>query len=602
MTTNTSPDLCVSRLRADYQNGRRTPCGVVAAIIEALKGHEENPIWIYRIEDADLLARGKELESGSLDGLPLYGVPFAVKDNIDVAGLPTTAACPDFSYIATETAPAVQRLLDAGAILVGKTNLDQFATGLVGVRSPWGACQNAFDASYVSGGSSSGSAVAVALGLVSFALGTDTAGSGRVPAGFNNLIGLKPTLGRISTRGVVPACQTLDCISVFALTASDAEAVLDVAGVPDDAHPWSREIADTAAMPAQGFTFAVPAHTDLEFFGNDDYAAAFAAACTRLESMGGQRRTFDYRPFAETAALLYGGPWVAERFHAARKIAENQPAALLPVIRTILDGARNFTAVDTFDAQYRLEALRHQCAGFWDEFDLMFLPTSPTHPTIAAVEADPITRNSELGTYTNFVNLLDLSAVAVPAAMTGTPSLPFGVTMIGPAGADAALLALADRFHREADLSLGATGHPLPAHTEVPAPVGTNTIRIAVCGAHLSGQPLNHQLTERNATLVADTMTAPLYRLYALDGGPPARPGLIRSDDGTAIGVEVWEMPIEAAGSFIGGIPSPLGFGRLQLADGSDVLGFLCEAYAIEDARDITEFGDWRNYLAGESA
>ena len=247
MTPNIPLDLCVSRLRDDYLSGSRTPCGVVADILEAQKTHDENPIWIHRVDDSDLMARARSLEAMSQDGLPLYGIPFAVKDNIDVAGLPTTAACPEFSYIAGETAPAVQLLLDAGAILIGKTNLDQFATGLVGVRSPWGACQNAFDASYVSGGSSSGSAVAVSLGLVSFALGTDTAGSGRVPAGFNNLIGLKPTLGRISTRGVVPACQTLDCVSVFALTASDAKAVLDVAGEYDAAHPWSRDIADTPA-------------------------------------------------------------------------------------------------------------------------------------------------------------------------------------------------------------------------------------------------------------------------------------------------------------------------------------------------------------------
>jgi len=601
VTPNIPLDLCVSRLRDDYLSGSRTPCGVVADILEAQKTHDENPIWIHRVDDSDLMARARSLEAMSQDGLPLYGIPFAVKDNIDVAGLPTTAACPEFSYIAGETAPAVQLLLDAGAILIGKTNLDQFATGLVGVRSPWGACQNAFDASYVSGGSSSGSAVAVSLGLVSFALGTDTAGSGRVPAGFNNLIGLKPTLGRISTRGVVPACQTLDCVSVFALTASDAKAVLDVAGEYDAAHPWSRDIADTPGIPQHGFNFAVPAHRDLEFFGNTEYAAEFEAACARLESMGGQRNAFDYTPFAETAALLYGGPWVAERFHAAQRIAEKQPEDLLPVIRTILEGAKNFTAVDTFDAQYRLETLRHKCAGFWDDFDFMLLPTAPTHPTIAAVEAEPIKRNSELGTYTNFVNFLDLSAVAVPAAMTGTPCLPFGVTMIGPAGDDAALLELADRFHRETGLPLGATTHMLPESSDMPAPVG-NTIRIAVCGAHLSGQPLNHQLTERNAKLIADTTTAPIYRLYALNGGPPARPGLIRSGDGAAIGVEVWEMPIESAGSFIGGIPAPLGFGRLQLADGTNVLGFLCEAYAIDDARDITEFGDWRSYLEAGTA
>ncbi len=596
-----TPDLCLSRLLSDYQRGTRTPTSVVTDVLRAARDHKDNPIWIHLIDESDLMARACELEAMPQDDLPLYGVPFAVKDNIDVARLPTTAACPAFEYIPDSSAPVVEHLIKAGAILIGKTNLDQFATGLVGVRSPWGACQNAFDKNYVSGGSSSGSAVAVALGLVSFALGTDTAGSGRVPAGFNNLIGLKPTLGRISTRGVVPACQTLDCVSIFALTASDAKAVLDIAGVQDPDHPWSREVLDNPAIPAQNFTFAVPAPDDLEFFGNDDYAAEFEVACARMESIGGQRRTFDYTAFAETAALLYGGPWVAERFHAARSIAETQPESLLPVIRSILEGAKNFDAVDTFDAQYRLEELRHQCADFWDDFDLMVLPTAPTHPTIAAVEAEPVKRNSELGTYTNFVNFLDLCAVSVPAAMTGTPRLPFGVTMIGPAGDDTALLELADRFHRDAGLALGASGHKPPAGVEVPSPE-TNTIRIAVCGAHLSGQSLNHQLTDRGGRLVAETTSAAAYRFYALAGGPPARPGMIRVDDGAAIGVEVWELPAETVGSFVAGIPAPLGVGRLELADGTDVMGFLCEPYAISDAVDITEFGDWRSYLQETNA
>lgn len=576
----------------------RTPCSVVAEIIQATKVHEDNPIWIHRIDDAALMDRARELEALPQDGLPLYGVPFAVKDNIDVAGLPTTAACPAFEYVPDTSAPVVSHLIDAGAILIGKTNLDQFATGLVGTRSPWGACQNAFDPDYVSGGSSSGSAVAVALGLVSFALGTDTAGSGRVPAGFNNLIGLKPSLGRISTRGVVPACLTLDCVSVFALTAADAQAVLDVAGAHDPKHPWSRAALPAPAIPTDRFTFAVPSESDLEFFGDSAYADQFEAACARLEALGGERRNFDYRPFAETAALLYGGPWVAERFHAARRIAAEQPDALLPVIRTILEGANAYSAVDTFDALYRLAALKLRCAQLWDDHDIMLLPTAPTHPTIAAVDADPIARNSELGTYTNFVNLLDFSAVAVPAGLT-PGDMPFGVTMIGPAGADSGLLALAEKFHAETGLPLGATAHPQPAPSQPDASTssGPDTIKIAVCGAHLSGQPLNHQLTDRGGQLVANTFSAPSYRFYALAGGPPARPGMIRAEDGASIRVEVWELPAETVGSFVAGIPAPLGVGRLELADGSDVMGFICEPYAISDARDITDMGDWRVYL-----
>jgi len=598
VSSSTPPDLCLPRLLQDYQNGSRSPCGVVSNLLEGLNTHDTNPIWIHRIDDVDLMARARELEDTPQDDLPLYGVPFAVKDNIDVAGLPTSAGCPEFTYIAEKTAPAVQQLLNAGAILIGKTNLDQFATGLVGVRSPWGACENAFDPKYISGGSSSGSAVAVALGLVSFAFGTDTAGSGRVPAGFNNLIGLKPSLGRISTRGVVPACLSLDCISIFALTASDAKTVLDIAGIYDGAHPWSRNIEDTNEISAEGFNFAVPDYTCLEFFGNAEYTAQFESACDRLESIGGQRCSFDYTPFAETAALLYGGPWVAERFHAARCIVETQPEKLLPVIRTILEGAKNYDAVDTFDAIYQLEELRRQCAKLWNGVDVMLLPTSPTHPTIAAVETDPIRRNSELGTYTNFVNLLDLCAVAVPAGFT-SQELPFGVTLIAPVGTDSALLSLAARFHADTGLPLGATPHQQPEKsTPVAIPnTGPETVQIAVCGAHLSGQPLNHQLTERGGRLVADTTTAPNYRFYALSGGPPARPGMIRTENGAAIQVEVWELPTETVGSFVAGIPAPLGVGRLELSDGTDVMGFLCEPYAIKDAADITHFGDWRSYL-----
>jgi allophanate hydrolase len=441
----------------------------------------------------------------------------------------------------------------------------------------------------------------VALGMVSFAFGTDTAGSGRVPAGFNNIVGLKPSLGHISTRGVVPACQTLDCVSVFALTADDAGRVLDVAGAYDPAHPWSREMPAAAAINQDRFTFAVPAAAALEFFGNDDYAAGFTAACAQFESLGGQRLCFDYEPFAETAALLYGGPWVAERFHAARAIVEHKPESLMPVIRTILEGAAAYSATDTFDALYRLEDLRHRCAALWQEADIMLVPTAPTHPTIAAVEAEPITRNSELGTYTNFVNLLDLCAVAVPAARIEASGLPFGVTMIAPAGREADLLALAGQFHAATGLTLGATGHAQPPASLHPSPAPADTIRIAVCGAHLSGQPLNHQLTDRGGFLVADTTTAPVYRLFALSGGPPARPGLIRMNGGAAIRVEVWELPSATVGSFVAGIPAPLGVGRLRLADDSEVTGFLCEPYALGDATDITEYGDWRSYINASS-
>jgi allophanate hydrolase len=614
VTTSSLPDLTLSRLRDDYAAGTRRPTELVAAIVAAADALADNPVWIHRVDAAALHARARALEAQSPDELPLYGVPFAVKDNIDVAGLPTTAACPDFSYVATDTAPVVQRLLDAGAILVGKTNLDQFATGLVGARSPWGACRNSFDPAYVSGGSSAGSAVAVAAGLVSFSLGTDTAGSGRVPAGFNNIVGLKPTLGNLSTRGVVPACLTLDCVSIFALTAADAASVCAVAAGYDAAHPWSRPLPAAREVPATGFVFGVPRRDQRAFFGNSAYDALYEEAVARLETLGGHAREIDFAPFAETAALLYGGPWVAERYHAARSIIEGNPAALLPVIREIIGGAANYDAVDTFDALYRLAELRRATEPVWREIDAMALPTAPTIPTLAAVAAAPIARNSELGTYTNFVNLLDLAAVAVPAAIApaGGPvaGLPFGITLIGPAGSDAGLLRLAGRFHAATGLPLGATGRPQPAVAdESGAPgaagrdaAGTAEIEIAVCGAHLSGQPLNHQLTELGGRLVGAALTAPDYRLYALNGGPPARPGLVRSAAGAAIHVEVWSLPAAALGGFVDGIPAPLGVGRIELADGRTVMGFLCEAYATADAVDITEFGDWRRWLDAAAA
>ncbi len=599
------PDLCLTRLSADYDSGARTPLDVVHAIIALRRAHADNPIWIHAVPDETLIARAQALESMPRDRLPLFGIPFAVKDNIDVAGLPTTAACEAFAYTPEHSATAVELLLEAGAILIGKTNLDQFATGLVGTRSPWGECRNAFDGAYVSGGSSSGSAVAVALGMASFSLGTDTAGSGRVPAGFNNLVGLKPSLGRVSTRGVVPACRSLDCVSVFALTSDDAAHVLSVIGKLDPDHPGSRPFEGKAGLLPADFTFAVPDPSQLRFFGNDDYAHAFAHACERLAEMGGHEMAFDYQPFGETAALLYGGPWVAERFHAARPLIDEDPDTLLPVIRTILNGARNFDAVDTFDAFYRLEDMRHRCADLWKTADVMVLPTAPTHPTIAAVRDEPIARNSELGTYTNFVNLLDLCAVAVPSAIIGATGLPFGITLIAPAGRDAALLELAAKYHADGGLPLGATGHKQPRrHATIPSSPAKDPewIQVAVCGAHLGGQPLNHQITGRGGRLVREAYTAPEYRMYALAGGPPARPGLVRTARGGKIRVEIWELPSDRIGGFIAGIPSPLGVGRLLLDDGLDVLGFLCEGTAVANATDITKFGDWRAYLRKSAA
>jgi allophanate hydrolase len=548
----------------------------------------------------DLRRRAAELARQPPETLPLYGIPFAIKDNIDLAGLATTAGCPSFAYMPEASAPVVQRLLDAGAIALGKANLDQFATGLVGTRSPYGICRNSFDRDYISGGSSSGSAVAVALGLASFALGTDTAGSGRVPAAFNNIVGYKPTLGMLSTRGVVPACRSLDALSVFALTAEDAGLVARIAGGFDPLDPFARraQVATQRGWSQRPtLRFAVPHVAQREFLGNEVYARLYEQSITALARLGAEPVSVDISPLLEAARLLYQGPWVTERFLAVGSLMETRPEALLPVTRQIICGGSRGTARETFRAQYRLRELQRMGEAIWSEADVLLLPTVPTHPTIAAVEAEPLLRNSELGHYTNFVNLLDLAAVAVPAGFTSA-GLPFGVSLVAPAWNDAELLALASRLQRCCVETLGATGHRI-ADTPVGEAEPGDTIDVAVCGTHMQGLPLNSQLLSRNAWLVSRTWTSADYRLYALPGGPPQRPGLLRvASGGNAIEVEVWRMPSERFGSFLAGIPSPLGIGRIQLADGTEIAGFLCEAHAVAQGRDITALGGWRRFLA----
>ncbi len=592
--------LDLHSLGARYRAGSLRPSQLVAGILQRIERRGDDKVWIHRLPAAELEARAAELERRGPNGLPLYGIPFAIKDNIDLAGHPTTAACPDFVYVAKANAAVVESLLAAGALPLGKTNLDQFATGLVGVRSPYGVPGNTFDADYIPGGSSSGSAVAVAAGLASFSLGTDTAGSGRVPAAFNNLVGLKPTRGLLSTRGVVPACWSLDCVSIFALTAADAAVVLRSARGFDPADPFSRREASPArAMPRSfaGCKFGVPRADQLEFFGNTDAPVLFEAMLARLERLGGERVTIDFEPFLETARLLYEGPWVAERYVAIRDFIERRPEALHPVTRDIIGGATRHRAIDAYAAYYRLKALQRKTAPVWNSVDIMVAPTAGTIYRIAEVEADPVRLNSNLGRYTNFMNLLDLSAIAVPAGFQ-RDGLPFGVTLIAPAFADEALCALGAPAQRAAVDKMGATGLALPAAEGGDAACG-QTIRLAVCGAHMSGLPLNHQLTERGARLARKCRTAPNYRLYALTAFTPPRPGMLRADAGAAIEIEVWDVPSATLGSFVDGIPEPLGIGTVTLEDGQQVKGFLCEARATQGARDITSLGSWRQFIKG---
>lgn len=594
--------LTIDDLLKSYRSGEFTPRRLIESLLDRLDVAPERHIWITRLSRERVLQYVTALETKNVDELPLFGIPFAIKDNIDLQDVPTTAACPDFAYTPQHSATVVQKLIDAGAIPLGKTNMDQFATGLVGVRSPYGACQNSFDAAYISGGSSSGSAVAVATGLVSFALGTDTAGSGRVPAAFNNIVGLKPSCGRLSSRGVVPACRSLDCVSIFSLTAGDAAHVFSVMEGFDAEDPYSRPVEAARRLSSRlispEFRVGVPRADQLQFFGDVDYAHLFDAAKAQIQAIGGQPVEIDFEPYLQAARLLYEGPWVAERYAAIQSFIERQPQSLHPVTYEITAAGKSRTAVQAFQAQYRLQALKRRAEQAFAQADVILTPTAGTIYRIEEVLADPFGLNSNLGYYTNFMNLLDLAAVAVPAGRR-RDGLPFGITLFSKRNTDEALLVIAEHLQTQYQLTLGATDLPTPAKKNQRPRVPPGYSCIAACGAHMSGLPLNHQLTERGGILIEATHTAPLYRFYALPGGPPHRPGLIRvADNGASIAVEVWALPTEHLGAFIAAIPAPLGIGQIELQNGNSVSGFICESYAAQNARDISEFGGWRAYLA----
>lgn len=503
-----SLSLDIASLKAAYAARTLTPSALVGEILRRT-ADDPNRVWIERLPDAAILAYAHSLEGKDPASLPLYGIPFAIKDNIDLAGVPTTAGCREYAYTPEKHAFVVQRLIDAGAIPIGKTNLDQFATGLNGTRSPWGACRNAFDPAYISGGSSSGSAVAVAKGYASFALGTDTAGSGRVPAAFNNIVGHKPSLGWLSSTGLVPACRSLDTLSVFALTAGDAEAVMAVAAAYDAADAFSRPVEGHGFDfgSAAAFRAGIPRPDQLNFFGNTESERLYREAVERIAALGGECVEFDLQPFLDTAKLLYEGPWVAERYAAIRAFFDARPEAPLPVIREIIGGAKRWSAADAYAYGYRLKASKRQCDDLLAAVDCVLMPTAGTLYTIAEMEADPIRLNSNLGYYTNFMNLLDYAATAVPAGFQSN-GLPFGVTLFAPRGQDGPLLRLAGRMHRILGGQLGATGHALPA-AQLSAALPGGQVRVAVVGAHLSGLPLNPQITGRGGRLLAATRTAP---------------------------------------------------------------------------------------------
>ncbi|ASA55813.1 allophanate hydrolase [Vibrio gazogenes] len=552
--------------------------------------------WISTITAAQLDQYLDALSAYDIDELPLYGVPFAIKDNIDLAGLATTAGCEAYRYHPENSAFVVERLIAAGAIPLGKTNLDQFATGLVGTRSPWGATTNSFNPEYISGGSSAGSAVAVATGQVLFALGTDTAGSGRVPAAFNHIYGLKPTKGLLSCRGVVPACRSLDCVTFFTSHGEDLALLYQVAASYDRQDSYARpDVHPLHTAPKttfQGLRIGVPQAEQLNFFGNQAYQIGFEQVIEKLTALGAELVPFDLSPFLAAARLLYQGPWVAERYAAIQPFFEQDASRCLPVIQTIIGQAEQLSAVETFQGFYQLQDYQVTCNALLDDVDVVLTPTTGTTYTIEAVNQDPVTLNSNLGYYTNFMNLLDYCAIAIPGGFTDA-AMPFGFTLFGPAFSDRILMDLACEWQQRIRLPVGASGLYPPQRSH---------LDLLVCGAHMQGLPLNHQLTRVGATLKQRTQTAANYRLYALAGSPPQRPGLIRNETkGTMIDVEVWSVPVEAIGTLLDQIPHPLGLGTVELADGLWVKGFICEPIGLSHATDISHFGGWRHYLDSRS-
>ena len=589
----------VAAILAAHRAGTLSPAQTVARSYQRIREHNDPAIFISLRDEKDALAEAEALAAKNASLLPLYGIPVAVKDNIDVAGLPTTAACPAFSYLPAHDATAVARLRAAGAIMIGKTNLDQFATGLVGVRSPYGIPTNPMRGDLIPGGSSSGSAVAVSTGLVPLSLGTDTAGSGRVPAMLNNIVGLKPSLGLISTAGVVPACRTLDCVSVFALTVDDATAALAAMAGPDGADPFSRHrpLAQVTAFPAN-LKLGVPRDGQLIFFGDKAAEAAYGAALERWTALGATLVGFDLEPFYETARLLYEGPWVAERYLVIRNLLASSPDAIHPITREITVGGARLTAADTFAALYRLQTLRRIAERAFANIDALVLPTTPTVYSTAQVLANPIELNSRLGTYTNFANLLDLCGLALPASIR-SDDIPFGITLLAPAGQDAQLVSIGRVFHADTKLLLGSRCVPQPPLAALPASASGDEIAIAVVGAHLSGMVLNSELKALGGRLLEATTTAPDYKLYALDTTPP-KPGLLRvaAGTGSAVELEVWALSAAAFGKFVAAIPSPMAIGTIALGDGRNVKGFIVEPAAIDGARDISAFNGWRAFVA----
>lgn len=590
----------IGSLHWEYAKGLR-PERVIDECLRRIEACGDDGIFLFIRNRESLLAEAASL--GDYDpAKSLWGMPFAVKDNIDVAGVPTTAACPDFAYVAEADAFVVAKLREAGALCIGKTNMDQFATGLVGVRTPYRVPRNALDPDIVPGGSSSGSAIAVARGLVSFSLGTDTAGSGRVPAALNGIVGLKPSLGLLSNSGVVPACRTLDTVSVFALTVADAYCAFSTAAVYDPHDPYARQSRVLSALgsPSPHIRIGVPDMASREFFGDAVQAASYTADLEHLAHLGAEITELDFTPFFQIARRLYQGAWVAERYTVIASLLKEKPAGLLPVLREIVAPAVHLSAADAFLDFYHLQTVRRTLEPLLAQFDCLCVPSVPTFCTLAEVEAEPIEANARLGIYTNFVNLLDLCGLTIPT----TPrhdGRPGSITLLASRERDAQLAAWGNRMQQACCAPLGATNWPLPRSNPSGGQVMPDEIELAVVGAHMSGLPLNHELTRLGSRFLYTSRTSPNYRLFRLPGGLPMRPGVVRSATGSRISLEVWALPADRLGEFIRGVPSPLSIGTLTLEDGAQVKGFLCESIALDGAEEVTRYGGWRAYLDARS-
>jgi allophanate hydrolase len=603
MTIEIEP-LTLTEILASHRSGELTPSQTIARTFERIRAYDDPALFITLRDENDAVGEAAALEEKSLRDLPLYGIPVAIKDNMDVAGLPTTAACPAFAYQPKHDAAVVARLRAAGAIVIGKTNLDQFATGLVGTRSPYGVPRNPLRADLIPGGSSSGSAVAVAAGIVPISLGTDTAGSGRVPAMLNNIVGLKPSFGLVSMGGVVPACRTLDCVSIFSLDVADAWSLLRVIAGFDAADPFSRRILIKSPDASfKGVRLGVLAPKDRDFFGDTGSARAYETALARARNLGAALIEFAFAPFADTGRLLYEGPWVAERWSVIEELARREPDSIHPITRAVIAPGASLSAVETFRAFYRLAGLRAKAQSIWSDIDALLLPTAPAVYNRTEVEADNIRLNSRLGTYTNFVNLLDLCGLAVPAVIAADRR-PYGVTFLAPSGQDGFLAGLGQTFEAASRLPLGAGKKPV-ASRRLPAEPPTkeaDVVEVALFGAHMRGLPLNRDVIALGGKYVRTIATGASYRCFLLPGAV-SRPGILRVDKGgTSIEAEIWSMPPDGFGRFVASIPPPLGFGTVNLSDGTQVMGFLVEAAAAAGARDISHFGGWRAFLAESAA